>query len=219
MNNNRLFKIYHDHYLKNNLDLTGAIYAHLQYWTKFALEKNYDEVTIQGSTNGGSTWFPICAKYETAPASFGGTTPMYDGLQELFIKEEINLNAYLGQQLMIKFVLSTDGGYTLDGFYFDDFLVRKINTVATSVNEINIENNVVIFPNPSNGQITLRNSSETIYTVKLFNELAQEVIETDKLEANESGKTLQLEHLQAGIYFIELSTSEGRIIKKLALNR
>jgi carboxypeptidase T len=205
--------------LKNNLNLTNASYAHLQYWTKFALEKNYDEVTIQGSTNGGSSWFPICAKYETAPASFGGTTPMYDGLQELFIKEEINLNAYLGQQLMIKFVLSSDAGYTLDGFYFDDFLVRKINTVATGVNEINIENNVVIFPNPSNGQITLRNSSETIYTVKLFNELGQEVIKTDKLEANEAGKTLQLEHLQAGIYFIELSTNEGRIVKKLALNR
>ncbi|MBP7808805.1 MAG: immune inhibitor A [Bacteroidia bacterium] len=205
--------------LKNNLDLTGAIYAHMQYWTKFSLEKNYDEVTIQGSTNGGSTWFPICAKYETAPSSFGGTTPMYDGLQELFIKEEINLNGYLGQQLMIKFVLSTDGGAVLDGFYFDDFLVRKINTLTTNVSEINIENNVLIFPNPSNGQITLKNSSETIYTVKLFNELGQEVIKTDKLEANESGKTLQLEHLQSGIYFIELSTSEGRIVKKLALNR
>lgn len=206
--------------LKNNLDLTGAIYAHMQYWTKFALEKNYDEVTIQGSTNGGSTWFPICGKYETAPASFGGTTPMYDGLQELFIKEEINLNAYLGQQLLVKFVLTTDPGYNLDGFYFDDFVVRKINTVTANVNnQINIEDNVVIFPNPSNGQITLKNSGETIYTVKLFNELGQEVIKTDKLEANENGKTLHLEHLEAGIYFIELGSSEGRIIKKLALNR
>lgn len=206
--------------LKNNLDLTGAIYAHMQYWTKFALEKNYDEVTIQGSTNGGSTWFPICGKYETAPASFGGTTPMYDGLQELFIKEEINLNAYLGQQLLVKFVLTTDPGYNLDGFYFDDFVVRKINTVTANVNnQINIEDNVVIFPNPSNGQITLKNSGETIYTVKLFNELGQEVIKTDKLEANENAKTLHLEHLEAGIYFIELGSSEGRIIKKLALNR
>lgn len=205
--------------LKNNLNLTGAIYAHLQYWTKFALEKNYDELTIQGSTNSGSTWFPICAKYETAPASFGGTTPMYDGLQELFIKEEINLNAYLGQQLMIKFVLSSDGGYELDGFYFDDFLVRKINTITAGINEINIENNVVIFPNPSNGQITLKNSGETVYTLKLYNGLGQEVIKADKLEANEEVKKLELGHLEAGIYFIELSSNEGRIVKKLSLNR
>jgi hypothetical protein len=206
--------------LKNNLDLTGAIYAHMQYWTKFALEKNYDEVTIQGSTNGGSSWFPICAKYETAPSSFGGTTPMYDGLQELFIKEEINLNAYLGQQLLVKFVLSTDGGLTLDGFYFDDFLVRKINAVTAGINnQIQIEDNVSVFPNPANGQITLKNSGETIYTVKLYNELGQEVIKSDKLDANETGKTLDLEHLQAGIYFIELGTTEGKIVKKLALNR
>ncbi len=205
--------------IKNNLDLTGAIYAHMQYYTKFALEKNYDEVTVQGSTNGGATWFPICGKYETAPSSFGGTTPMYDGLQELFVKEEINLNAYLGQQLMVKFVLKSDGGYELDGFYFDDFTVRKIPTVASNVNQINIENNVVIFPNPSNGQITLKNSGEIIYTVKLFNELGQEVMKRDKLEANEIGKILHLEHLDAGIYFIELGTTEGRIVKKIALNR
>jgi carboxypeptidase T len=205
--------------LLNNLNLTGASYAHLQYWTKFALEKNYDEVTVQGSTNGGASWFPLCGKYETAPSSFGGTTPMYDGLQELFVKEEINLNAYLGQQLLVKFVLTSDGGYELDGFYFDDFVVRKLNTVTANIDQIAIENNVLIFPNPSNGLITLKNSGETIYTVKLFNELGQEVIKSDKLEADEPGKTLQLHHLQAGIYFIELSTSEGKIVKKLALNR
>ena len=205
--------------LTTALNLTGASYAHMQYWTKFGLEKNYDEVTIQGSTNGGSTWFPICGKYETAPSSFGGTTPMYDGLQELFVKEEINLNAYLGLNLLVKFVLTSDGGYELDGFYFDDVVVRKILTVASDVNQINIEDNVAIFPNPSNGLITLKNTGETVYTVKLFNELGQEVIKTDKLEAKESGKTLHLEHLEAGIYFIELESAEGRIVKKLALNR
>jgi hypothetical protein len=120
----------------------------------------------------------------------------------------------------VKFVLSTDGGLTLDGFYFDDFIVRKINTVTAGVNpQIHIEDNVSAFPNPSNGQITLKNSGETIYTVKLFNELGQEVIKTTKLEANETGKILGLQHLPEGIYFIELSSSDGRIVKKLAINK
>lgn len=205
--------------LKNNLDLTGAIYAHMQYWTKFALEKNYDKVTIQGSTNGGSTWFPICAKYETAPASFGGTTPMYDGLQEAFIKEEIDLNPYLGQQLLVKFVLTSDGGYNLDGFYFDDFLVRKILSVTSDVNQISIEDQVTVYPNPSVGLITLKNTGGIAYTVKLYNELGQEVIKAEKLEANESGKTLNLQHLESGMYFMELATPEGRTLKKLALSK
>jgi hypothetical protein len=87
------------------------------------------------------------------------------------------------------------------------------------VEQINIEDHVIIFPNPSNGQITLKNSGGTVYTVKLFNELGQEVIKADKLEAEEPGKVLDLHHLQAGIYFIELGTNEGRIVKKLALNR
>lgn len=93
----------------------------MQYYTKFQLEKNYDKVQILGSTNNGATWSPLCGKYETAPASFGGTTPMYDGLQELFVKEEMNLSAYLGQNLLIKFVLTSDGGAT------DEFLFSLMN--------------------------------------------------------------------------------------------
>jgi len=204
--------------LKNNLHLSNAIYAHMQYWTKFQLEKNYDQVTIEGSTNGGASWFPLCGRYETAPASFGGTTPMYDGLQELFIKEEIDLTAYAGQQLLVKFVLLTDPGATYDGFYFDDFLVRKLSGSA-GINEIKDENGVSIYPNPSGGQVTLKNPGETIYTVKLYNELGQEVIKPFILEGNTIEKKLELGDLGSGIYFLELSGSGQKTVKKLALNR
>jgi hypothetical protein len=205
--------------LKNNLDLTGAVYAHLQYYTKFSLEKNYDKVTIQGSTNGGASWFHLCGRYETAPASFGGTTPLYDGLQELFIKEEMDLNAYLGQQLLVKFVLTTDPGATLDGFYFDDFLVRKIASVSSEVNEIKTDNGIVIFPNPSTGSITLKNPGEIKYSIRVFNGLGQDVISNEVLEPGTEAKVLHLEQLSSGIYFLELSGNGEKTVKKLALDR
>jgi carboxypeptidase T len=205
--------------LKIPLDLSNSIYAHMQYWTKFMLEKNYDNVTVQGSTNGGASWFPLCGKYETAPSSFGGTSPMYEGLQELFVKEEIDLSAYLGQQLLVKFVLYTDGGATFDGFYFDDFLVRKIPTVSSGSNEILAENGVVIYPNPASGTVMLRNPGNTVYTLRLYNELGQEVIKSEGLEAGAEAKTLHLEQLEAGIYFLELTGMNGKTVKKIALER
>jgi len=205
--------------LINNLNLTNSIYAHLQYYTKFQLEKNYDKVQILGSTNNGTTWSPLCGKYETAPASFGGTTPMYDGLQELFVKEEMNLSAYLGQNLLIKFVLTSDGGATEDGFYFDDFLVRKINSTASNLQQIAVNNEVIIYPNPSNGELFIKNDGPESYQVKLFNELGQQLFETAELRPFNEGYTISLNDFSTGLYLIELSNGHTKTIKKVSLIR
>ena len=188
--------------LVSNLNLTGAIYAHLQYYTKFMLEKNYDKVQIFGSINSGSTWLPLCGKYETSPASFGGTTPMYDGLQDLFVKEEINLSDYLGQNLLIKFVLTSDGGATEDGFYFDEFLVRKLNTITSGSNELKFTDFVNMYPNPTNGKVIFTNSNHQNYTISVFNEIGQKVVNDVSLAPNMNQLELDLSHLAAGLYYV-----------------
>lgn len=205
--------------LVSNLNLTGAIYAHLQYYTKFMLEKNYDKVQIFGSINNGSTWLPLCGKYETSPASFGGTTPMYDGLQDLFVKEEINLSDYLGQNLLIKFVLTSDGGATEDGFYFDEFLVRKINTVTSGSNELKLTDFVNMYPNPTSGKVIFTNSNHQNYTISVFNEIGQKVVNNVSLNPNMDQLELDLSQLPAGLYYVELNAGDAKITKKLAISK
>lgn len=205
--------------LLNNLNLTNTVYAHLQYYVKFQLEKNYDKVQILGSINNGSTWSPICGKYETSPASFGGTTPMYDGLQNLFVKEEINLSDYLGQNLLVKFVLTSDGGSTEDGFYFDEFLVRKINTITSSNQEITIEHNLVLFPNPSNGTFILKNNSTGSYEVKVLNELGQYVLPAVQLPPMTQDYRINMETLPNGLYFVEFILGNTKTVKKVSINK
>ncbi len=51
----------------NTLDLSTTAGAVVQFYAKWDLERNFDYVQIQGSTNG-TTWIPLCGKY-TKPGS------------------------------------------------------------------------------------------------------------------------------------------------------
>jgi hypothetical protein len=205
--------------LLSNLNLTNAIYAHLQYYTKFQLEKNYDKVMIYGSTNGGTTWQPLCGKYETSPASFGGTNPMYDGLQDLFVKEEINLSAYLGQNLLIKFTLTSDNGATEDGFYFDEFLVRKLTSSSAEVAQMNLNENLLFYPNPSSGSVYIKNLSDNNYRINVTDAFGREVVPAGEISPFDEKYGINMAECADGLYFIELISGTEKITRKLILQR
>lgn len=205
--------------LLSSLNLTGAVYAHLQYWTRFETEKNFDYAQILASTNAGVSWSPLCGRYETAPASFGGTNPLYDGLQDGWVKEEIDLSSYLGSNLLLRFNLTTDPGATKDGFYFDDILVRKILTVAAGVTQINVSDNISMYPNPSIGRISFKNEGGQDLDVKIFNSLGQEVMNGLNVKAFEAQKEFNIEGLSNGLYYVEIKASGDKFIQKLILNK
>lgn len=196
--------------LKNSLDLTNATYAHLQYYTKFSTEKNYDFVNIYISTNNGSTWTALCSKYQTPPTSFGGTTPVYDGKQVDWVKEEIDLTPYVGNNVLFKFVLTSDLYSTEDGFYFDDFLVRKIvNT--TDVNDLSRQNNeIIIYPNPASKEINIMSSVEIagVYIYDISGKLLTQNQQLNK-------KIFQMNvQFSEGVYFVKIELKDGSIVIK-----
>jgi carboxypeptidase T len=203
--------------LSSNLNLTGATYAHLQYWTKFKLEKNYDFVQVYGSTNNGSSWSTLCARYETAPSSFGGTDPVYDGLQDGWVKEEIDLTPYVGGNLMLRFNLLTDPGATDDGFYFDDLLVRKLNGTV-GLQNLYVSEGLSVFPNPSNGKISYKNQNGQSYEVRITNSLGQEVVRSFVLEGFDENTTSDLSGLRSGLYFITFTSGNEHFVQKLVLS-
>ena len=201
--------------LKNSLDLTNAIYAHMQYYTKFALEKNYDDTQILISTNGGSAWSVLCSKYQTPPVSFGGASPLYDGHQLKWVKEEIDLTPYIGNSILIKFVLTSDAYSTEDGFYFDDFVVRKIiNT--TSVVEQSNNNQFEMYPNPSSNSFSIK-SEKFFKTIEIYNSLGEQLILVTNINTNEYTIETNLEN---GIYFVKIEDTFGQIsTKKMIINK
>ncbi|MBK7817517.1 MAG: immune inhibitor A [Sphingobacteriaceae bacterium] len=199
------------------LNLSSATYAHLQYYTRFSIEKNYDFVQIMGSTNGGGSWFSICAPHETSPASFGGTDPLYDGFQDGWVKEEIDLSNYVGQNLLLSFNLTTDAGAEMDGFYFDDLLVRKITATSTDVKQIHVDGELIMYPNPSNGELKVKNTSGAEYDIRIFNNMGQEVVNAIHVSSSDSEKIIDLSKNAAGVYFAHINKNGETFIKKIVL--
>lgn len=204
--------------LKNPAVLTNAVYAHLQYYTRFELEKNGDKTQIFITTNNGVTWTPLCGKYETSPVSFGGTNPIYDGFQDAFVKEDIDLSLYIGQTIKLRFLFNTDFSVNKDGFYFDDLWIRVIASSATSLNQnILVGENIILSPNPSKGLFNLSNPNGIVVDVAIFNSLGQIVYQ--KNNENSLNSIIDIENQSAGIYFVKIRANGEEIIKKVIVSK
>ncbi len=110
--------------LSEPIDLSGEQAAILNFWTKWDLERGYDYVQVLVSGDNGATWTLMKGKYTrpgTIYQAYG--EPLYHDTQGTWIKEEINLEQFVGGQIKIRFVLKSDQGVTADGFYWDDMTV------------------------------------------------------------------------------------------------
>ncbi len=85
---------------------TGVTATGLQFWHQYDLEATYDFGRVQ--VNSGGTW---------------DTVASYTGLLVGWQFVDLDLSAYAGQQLQVRFVLETDQSITTDGWYIDDVVI------------------------------------------------------------------------------------------------
>jgi len=196
-------------------DLTGAVYAHLQYYTRFEIEKSNDKAQVLISTNNGGSFSNLCGRYETAPASFGGSNPVYDGVQNGWVKEDIDLSPYLGQNVMIRFLFTSSFSNHKDGFYFDDVLIRKILTPPPAGVKTNIfiSDNIILSPNPSNGVFNLYNPDMKNIELTVYSTIGQEVFRSTN--SNIVNSKIDIQNNSSGIYFVKLKYDGMEVVKKI----
>ncbi len=127
--------------LTDPIDLTDITGPYLEFWSKWDIEGNWDYGTVQISTDGGSTWAYLEGNYTNpGTGSFQPNgSPIYDGTQSNWIKEEIDLSGYTGQQIKLRFKLVTDGGVTKDGWYLDDIKVYYYAPVPVELTSFTAE--------------------------------------------------------------------------------
>ncbi len=75
-----------------------------------------------------------------------------------------------------------------------------------SVDEASSANNFTIFPNPSNGNITVSNISAEFDNIKIFDGRGRLV--STKNMSKTSQESLDVSHLQNGIYFLQISNGD-----------
>jgi len=89
------------------------------------------------------------------------------------------------------------------------FLNCAISTLGTD--EVGNETAVNIYPNPTNGIVTV-NASKNIEHIKVYNVTGENIYTA---AANTSTSTLDLNLYPAGVYFVEVKTVEGMVRQKL----
>ena len=204
--------------LDNPVDLSSAISANLMFRAKWDIEAGYDYVQLQVSTDGGASWIPQCGKYTTSGTSDQDPgNPLWDGTQNSWVQEEIDLSDYLGQTIEFRFQLVSDNWINEDGFYFDDFEVTTISAPSsideTPFHSFDTEQNT---PNPSYGYTYVNyvlpsNASNPRFVVT--NSLGQEV---DNLLIDAKSKSIRLNtsHYESGVYLYYLQSGNLRSASK-----
>jgi len=122
----------------NPVNLQGVNNPKLEFWLKYDIEANYDYAQVMISTNGGSSFTALQGKYtEMATGSFQPPgQPVYDGSRLSWVKEDISLLPYAGQQILLRFRLVTDNSQQKDGIYLDDIGIVGYSVVPVELTSL-----------------------------------------------------------------------------------
>lgn len=97
------------------------------YETWYDLEKNYDFTYLEASTDG-THWTVISTPSCTSDSSYGSDYGCgYTGSSGKWIKETVDLSAYAGQKIQLRFEYLTDAALNGEGFLLDDVSIPQIN--------------------------------------------------------------------------------------------
>jgi hypothetical protein len=182
------------------VDLTEGKSPILRFNIKYNIEKNFDYASVYAFSLEGEE-VRLCGNYTRLGSKdqLPGE-PIYDGLQEDWVTEEISLSQFEGQKdVFINFEMVADEFLEMDGVYIDDIqiIIYKPSEVIINTTE-NSENSTDIYPNPSNGIISLNgflNGSYELFT------LDQKMIQKGLYLQN---KNLDFSFLNNGVYFLHL---------------
>lgn len=116
----------------NSIDLTYSTSAFISFWAKWNIENDYDYTEIQISTDGGVNYIPLCGNYSNEGTSYQDLgMPLYDGIQDNWVNEIIDITEYVGNVVQFRFTFNSDFGVEEDGFYFDEFKVESVTIAHT----------------------------------------------------------------------------------------
>lgn len=206
--------------LNQTIDLTNATDAMITFWAKWDIEADYDYCQFQVSTNSGATWEGQCGNYTVEGSStiWNGSAqpdgePVWEGTSD-WVLEEISLTDYLGQTINVRFQFESDGGVTMDGFYFDDFQV-SYNEPA-GIEEMSFD--VKVIPNPANDVAYVSLSKVlTEGTVKVYDR-AGRVVAAYPITAQTNKISIETANLPEGMYTVNVeSGSEASVPVKLVV--
>jgi len=73
--------------------------------------------------------------------------------------------------------------------------------------------NILLYPNPTTGQLTINSEQLTINNVEIFDVFGKKLLShTVNLTPH---TVLDIAHLSAGVYFVKIHTEKGEVVRKV----
>ncbi|MEM7479780.1 MAG: choice-of-anchor B family protein [Acidobacteriota bacterium] len=110
------------------ITLTPGEASVLSFWSRYDIEDRYDGGVLQLSSDDGASWgnvtvsppYPSTFNTSNDACGFSSGTPSFSGTQAAWTEHSADLSAFAGQAIKVRWIFSTDGGLTVDGWYIDD---------------------------------------------------------------------------------------------------
>ena len=123
--------------------------------------------------------------------------------------EEIDISAYAGEQVIFKFINSTDNGNStfIDNIEIDGIL---------AVSDVDLQN-IAMYPNPTSEAVTIEFGANTdrISNITINNSLGQQIGQFGASQINDSKATIDVSNYATGLYFVTIKTESQTTTKKL----
>tara|TARA_R110002073_G_scaffold123234_1_gene266767 strand:- start:61735 stop:63204 length:1470 start_codon:yes stop_codon:yes gene_type:complete len=193
-------------------------------WTKIGTDINGEGTQdgllgISVSLSGDGNIVAIGARLNDGNGSNSGHVRVYRNISEVWTQVGIDINGEaVGDNLGNSLSLSSDGNIVAigaefnDGNGFESGHVRVFDLSGVLSSEQFVLENTSMYPNPTNKEFTVRLSENIQFKkLRIYDSLGKYIIESDKKEVN-------IEKLSKGLYFVEITTDQGKATKKLIVN-
>ncbi|MCC6552119.1 MAG: immune inhibitor A [Polyangiaceae bacterium] len=116
------------------IGLGGATEPILSFYAWVYAESSFDGVNLKVSTNGGATFSLITGVSPAYNGTAGGeevwTGTAFNSGWQMFT---VNLAAYVGQSIILRWDFRSDGSVVYPGAYIDDIVVSEANAIPLSI--------------------------------------------------------------------------------------
>jgi len=190
----------------------------LNFWFKFNSDTLTDYGMVEASIDNGVTWINLMTEDVTYSLHWLEPKPILTGNSDGWehFSLELNMLTYAigySDTLLYKFTFISDNIQTnKDGWMIDNF---QLNDWWEGIDEFENSDKVNIYPNPSNGNVTIESSIINLRNlrIEIYNEIGILVLNK---ELNSNNLRLDLPN---GMYFIKLIDDKKIYLKKLMIKK
>ena len=114
--------------LTREFDLTNVSTATLEFMVWFDIEEDWDYAYVQASADEGETWTILEGDHTTDENPVGNSYGHgYTGASSGWLQERVDLTAFVGSKVLVRFEYITDAAVYEDGLVIDDITVPELD--------------------------------------------------------------------------------------------